>query len=187
MKINSTIVKSIPITSKSVNPLESKLLLLIDSNNHAYVYPESDISKQQVSMILPKFTVCDVNKAFGTITGFKISSLNLKATEVWKLNFQNTGEEIVTWASDDQLSSDGYQGYEENNGNIIFKYVDPNLMAVATFAAPSHLNIYIINRSNGTIIYSGHVYNAYGKENIKISFTENTIVVTYLKKYVSIF
>jgi outer membrane lipoprotein-sorting protein len=137
-----------------------------------------------MSMIYPKLTITDVDKLSSTILGYKINPANMKVTDVWKLNFQNTGEELVTYASDDQLSSDEYQGYEENNGNIMYKYVDPNLMAVVTYAAPSHLNVYIVNRANGTIIYSGHIYNAYGKDNIKIYFSENTIIVTYLKKYV---
>ena len=183
-KLNYTITKSIPIYSKSVNPYQSKLLLLIDSFNQAYVYPDTVSNKLVMGRVLSKLVICNVDKESGIITGMRVNPQTLKGVEVWRLNFQQSEEQIVSYASDDQLSDDEYQGIEENDGNILYKYIDPNLLAVATFSAPNHLNVYIINRSNGTIIYSGHVYNAYGKDNVKISFTENRILVSYLKKYV---
>ena len=182
MTIDAEIVKAIPITSKAV-PLAGKLLLLLDKSGKTYVYPDNDFAKLTSGTAMQRLTVCHVDQTKGLITGYKVNPQALKSAEVWTINFEKTGEEIVAYASDDQLSPDQYQAIEENGGNILYKYVDPNLMAMATYSSPSHLNIYVINRANGNILYSGRVYSVYGKEGVKISFVENRIMVTYLKKY----
>lgn len=185
MKINTIIEKSYAITSTSLNPLQNKLILLIGANKQAYIYPNTSVALLQASVMFPKLTICNVDKYTGILTGYRVHAKTLKVAEVWKMDFSQTGEEIANYASADQLNKDEYQGMEENNGNIIYKYVNPNLMAVATFSGINHLNLYIINRSNGSIIYAGHVYNVDKKHEVKVVFQENTIVVTYLKKYVN--
>ncbi len=182
MEFAVNIVNTVAFTQKA---LGGKLLLLLDAEGKAYNYPDSLTAKLRFSRALQLLTLCDIDRTAGVIKGMKVNPRSLTEKEAWRLSLQHTGEEIVALASDDQLDPEQYQGIEEINGNIAYKFVDPNLMALATFAAPNHLYLYLINRANGTILYSGHVYNVYGKDSVKLSFVENTITLTYLKKYVS--
>jgi len=160
-----------------------KLLLLLDKNDKIHIYPDTISAKLTAGVAFQRLILSYIDESLGIVTGSRINPKTLKAVEVWRLNFDKTGEEIISYSADDQLGPDQYQGIEESNGKILYKFVDPNLMAITTFSAPNHLNVYIINRANGAILYTGHVYNVNSKEGVKISFVENTVMVTYLKKY----
>ena len=179
MQINSKIETVIPITSSNIE----KLFLLIDNSDKVYVYPDTSEAKLAIENIIKKLSLCHIGRSKTLITGYKINPKTMTAVESWRINFDKTGEEIIAYDSDDQLTPEEYQPLEENNGNILYKYIDSNLMAVATFSQSNDLNIYIIKRNTGSIIYVGHVYSINGKENVKISFSENTIMINYLKKY----
>ena len=184
LKLPTKIVKSIAIHSKALNPLEAMMLLLISDNGDVYTYPNTAVTKVQMSLALQRLTLCDINQHSHALTGYRVLPHIHNLTEVWRLNLKEANEEIIAQASDDQLSKDEYQPFEENNGNILYKYVNPNLVAVVTFSSPSNLYIYIVSRTNGTVLYTGHVYNVYDKNNVRLVFSENTIIVSYLKKYV---
>ncbi len=179
LELTVQIKNVVALTSKS---LGEKLLLLLDVAGQAHSYP---VSSKAFATALQRLTLCTIDREAGIVKGSRVSPKSLQENEVWRLSLREAGEEVLVHASDDQLDPDQYQGLEEIAGNIAYKYVDPNLMAMATFAEPNHLNIYVINRANGTILYTGHIYNVYGRESVKLSFVENTIVLTYLKKYVS--
>lgn len=186
--MNAEIVKVIPITSKVIS--EEQFLLLLDKNDNVYVYPNTDKTKMAAKEAMNRLTHCHVMQSGNLLTGHRFSPEKLSAVEIWRLNFDETDEEIVAYASDDQLTPEDYQGIEENDGNIMYKYIDPNLMAIVTFStsndfnkASNALRIYVINRVNGAIVYSGHIYNVHSKEDIKVKFVENIIMVNYLKLY----
>lgn len=179
--ISSEVVSVIPITSKTLS--NERLLLLLDKYNNAFIYPNTNEAKAAAQNVIARLTFCHVGSSKDTLTGYRFASKNLNGVEVWRLNFKEAGEEVVGYASDDQLEPEEYQGTEENEGNITYKYVDPNLIAVATVSSPNHLNIYVINRVNGAIIHSSRVYNVNRRKEVKLIFVENVITVNYFKSY----
>ena len=158
-------------------------MFLLDKSNNVYIYPNNENAIADAERIMEKMSLCHILKDKNIIIGNKFIPKKLTAIESWRINFGNAGEEIVGYASDDQLGLDQYQGIIENDGNIVYKFVDSNLMAVATYTAEKQLNIYVLNRINGAILYVGHVYNVQGIENLKIRLAENIIMVNYLKLY----
>jgi hypothetical protein len=179
--ISTEIIRVIPITSKAIS--NERLLLLLDKYDNAFIYPNTEEAKVNALNVMTRLTFSRISESKNVLTGYKFSSKGLNGVEIWRINFQNTGEEIIAHASDDQLSPDEYQGIVENDGNITYKYVDPNLMAVATVSSPSNLNIYVINRVNGAILHISRVYNVDRKKAVKMIFAENIILVNYFKEY----
>ena len=179
--ISTEIIRVIPIASKIIS--NERLLLLLDKYDNAFIYPNTEEAKINALNVMSRLTFSRISESKNILTGHKFSPKGLNGVEVWRTNFQNAGEEIIAHASDDQLNPDEYQGIVENDGNITYKYVNPNLMAIATISSPNRLNIYIIDRVNGAIIHISQVYNIDRKKQVKIIFVENIIMVNYFKEY----
>lgn len=72
----------------------------------------------------------------GTVTGFHIESNgnSLQATEIWRLNLGglDNSQKIIKIASKNPVEHVHSQGRVLNDRSVLYKYVNPNLVAIVT-------------------------------------------------------
>lgn len=131
-------------------------ILLLDKLNNVHVYPESaaesvschlSLISEFKSKIKSKYSsklyaqahgtyiyVADI--ATGTITGYYIEAngKNLQAIETWRLNLGglDNSHKIIKIASKNPIEHVHSQGRVLNDRSVLYKYVNPNLVAIVT-------------------------------------------------------
>ena len=78
--------------------------MLIDNSDKVYVYPDTSEAKLAIENIIKKLSLCHIGRSKTLITGYKINPKTMTAVESWRINFDKTGEEIIAYDSDDQLT-----------------------------------------------------------------------------------
>ncbi|XP_013108994.2 ER membrane protein complex subunit 1 isoform X2 [Stomoxys calcitrans] len=172
-----------------------KGILIMDSNNKVQVYPEHAKSKANG---LYMYTA---NKATGSLNGFYVKYENSQLTTLplWSVDLSghNGDHQIISVASKNPIETVHSQGRVMPDRSVLYKYINPNLVAVFTQASDSiHkylLNVYLIDVVSGSVVFSMmhrkvrpplHVVHsenwlAYAHYNDKVRRTEITTIELY--------
>ncbi|XP_073827730.1 ER membrane protein complex subunit 1 isoform X1 [Musca autumnalis] len=172
-----------------------KGILLVDSNDKVQVYPENAKSKADGLYIYT------ANKAKGCLNGFHIKYENNQLTTLplWNVDLSghNGDHEIIAVASKNPIERVHSQGRVMPDRSVLYKYINPNLVAVFTQASDSiHkylLNVYLVDVVSGSVVFSMmhrkvrpplHVVHsenwlAYAHYNDKVRRTEITTIELY--------
>jgi hypothetical protein len=171
---------------------QRRLLLIIDADYKAHVYPDTEEAQALVAQRLPQLFFHEVDKVAGVVTGFRIKKQAdaYQAEQTWQIVLPET-EKI------DQISQ---RSTEENvfspfhvtgSHNVLFKYLNPNLLVVSTVSeatpffksrvsqsdAGGSVHLYAIDAVSGHIVYHVAHANAAGPTNLVLS--ENWVVHSY--------
>uniref|UniRef100_A0A6B2E753 ER membrane protein complex subunit 1 n=1 Tax=Phlebotomus kandelakii TaxID=1109342 RepID=A0A6B2E753_9DIPT len=164
-----------------LNEVESenflRAILILDNQERAHVLPESGKS-QANGMFL--YTV----KASGEVKGFHIEANkeNLKAKLVWKLDLGGgLNAQVIEVAGKNPSERVHSQGRVLSDRSVLYKYVNPNLVAVATFGRDAiHkyvINIHLIDVVSGSIVIS--LTHRRAKGPLHMVHSENWLVYSY--------
>nr|XP_022904767.1 ER membrane protein complex subunit 1 [Onthophagus taurus] len=161
-----------------------KGLLILSDEDKPYLYPEN---MQQIlyQTHLSSTYMYTINSITGILNGFNFvhsTKMNLKATPTWKLTFKPS--EIVAVSVRPAIERVHSQGRVLADRSVLYKYVNPNLIALATLTEdPIHkhvLSVYLIDGVTGLIIYS--INHKRAKEPIHLVHSENWVVYSYFNE-----
>ncbi|CAH0547358.1 unnamed protein product [Brassicogethes aeneus] len=198
---NGIIIQFDPITGyseKSIIRLNYKirqaLLLPNDDENHvkplvvysdkgdAFIYPESANTAIATHASHTYLYTVDVNK--NTLNGHNLyrEGENIKTTLSWTVNLGPS--KLVALSAKSPIERVHSQGRVLPDRSVYYKYVNPNLLAVATIADdPIHknvLSIYLIDGVTGFVAYSTSHKRAKGP--IHLVHSENWLVYSFFSE-----
>lgn len=174
--IPPNIQRILPISDSNQN-----ILLLIDSKNLVYVFPNDIQSKDYIRKLNKDIYFNLVDKAKGQITGYiwESKTHETKANEIWKINLNNRIESTAEVGQNPI-----YSAFQIFNSKLVKKkYINPNLMAVATIHNTQEkpyntLDLYIINVVTGDILHHMSQENAGGP--IHLIFDDNVLLLHFM-------
>uniref|UniRef100_A0A8D8VIW5 ER membrane protein complex subunit 1 n=1 Tax=Cacopsylla melanoneura TaxID=428564 RepID=A0A8D8VIW5_9HEMI len=126
-----------------VNKNHLRGILLLDSNNQIHLEPPS-------SPVPKPYFLYKVHPQSGVLTGY-VAQVDLKLQKVWELNF---GQPVVHVASKNPLEKVHSQGRVLYDRSVLYKYLNPNLIAVATHTPDNVFSIHLVDVVSGTLIES---------------------------------
>nr|CAD7589368.1 unnamed protein product [Timema genevievae] len=150
-------------------------VLLLDDSNNIHVFPEST---REVAHNIAASTFLFTGENNGTLTGYTLMlspSEHLLVTEVWKLHIDQPTIEVVGKNPMERVHS---QGRVLGDRSVLYKYVNPNLVAVVTQAPdPLHkylLSIFLVDVVSGAVVFS--VVHKRAKGPVHLVHSENWLV-----------
>lgn len=118
-------------------------ILLLDSNNKVHLEPPT-------SPIPKSYFLYKVESKTGVLTGYLLQE-DLKLSKTWELNL---GQPVVNVASKNPIEKVHSQGRVLHDRSVLYKYLNPNLITVATFSHDNVYSVYLVDVVSGTIVDS---------------------------------
>lgn len=158
-----------------------RAIVLLDRSNKVHVIPESH---KKYADDLYLFTA---DKKSATLNGFhlkyneKTAVLNPQA--IWNINLAGHGsnQEIVSIAGKNPLEHVHSQGRVLNDRSVLYKYINPNLVAVVTQGLDNiHkfvMNVHLVDVVSGSVVFSLTHRKVRGP--IKMVHSENWLAYSY--------
>lgn len=172
------------ITQAMLLPFENdkhlKGLLIVSEDGDVKLYPET--TKSVLLEHASSIFLYTVNPKHHNLQGFSLmhsTTDNLKATPTWALNLGQA--ELIAVGVKPFIERVHSQGRVLADRSVLYKYVNPNLIAVATIMDdPIHkhvLNIYLVDGVTGLIVYS--VTHKRANKPVHLVHSENWLVYSY--------
>uniref|UniRef100_A0A1L8D9I9 ER membrane protein complex subunit 1 n=2 Tax=Nyssomyia neivai TaxID=330878 RepID=A0A1L8D9I9_9DIPT len=164
-----------------LNEIESgnflRAILILDEKNGAHVLPES--AKSQANGMF-MFTV----KTEGDVAGYHIQAnkKDISANLVWKLDLSGESQSrVIQVAAKNPMEHVHSQGRVLSDRSVLYKYVNPNLIAIATFGLDQiHkyvINVHLIDVVSGSIVVT--LTHRRAKGPLHMVHSENWLVYSY--------
>uniref|UniRef100_A0A803T484 ER membrane protein complex subunit 1 n=1 Tax=Anolis carolinensis TaxID=28377 RepID=A0A803T484_ANOCA len=158
----------------------AKVLLLIDDEYKVTVFPATRNVLRQLEEMAPSvsFYLADAEK--GKLMGRRLRK-DLTTEETWEISIPPDLQRIVTVKGKKSNEHVHSQGRVMGDRSVLYKSLNPNLLAVVTESADSHqertfIGIYLIDGVTGRIIHSSVQKKAKGP--VHIVHSENWVVVS---------
>ncbi|XP_037025633.1 ER membrane protein complex subunit 1 isoform X2 [Bradysia coprophila] len=156
-----------------------KAILILDQQNQVHVIPKESAN------LAHKMYLYTADKTKGTLSGFFINYANkqLDAIPIWEINLGGAGniQKITNIAMKSSIEHVHSQGRVLNDRSVLYKYINPNLVAVATQGPDSiHkyvLNIHLVDVVSGAVVQS--LTHRRAKGPIHMVHSENWLVYSY--------
>ncbi|XP_011198452.2 ER membrane protein complex subunit 1 isoform X1 [Bactrocera dorsalis] len=156
-----------------------KGLLLLDGQNNVAVYPQY---VQEMAHGMYLFTA---DKSTAVLDGFFVQYADnvLSSLPIWnvRLGGHNNDHQLVAIAGKNPLEHVHSQGRVLVDRSVLYKYINPNLIAVVTQATdPTHkflLNVYLIDAVSGLIVFS--MTHRRARVPVHIVHSENWLAYSY--------
>lgn len=176
----NTEIQQIAVLAEDSNEF-IKAIVLLDHRNQVHVVPES--SKAQADGLY-LFTA---NKKTAMLNGFYLKyhgkSGSIQAQSIWTVNLSGHGssQEITTIAAKNPIEHVHSQGRVLNDRSVLYKYINPNLVAVVTQGLDNiHkfvMNVHLVDVVSGSVVFSLTHRKVRGP--IKIVHSENWLAYSY--------
>ncbi|KAF7729983.1 hypothetical protein EC973_003396 [Apophysomyces ossiformis] len=157
------------------------LALYEPSTTRVYIYPDTPSAREAFQRFRPQFYFVYQGKD-GSFGGFQVKEGyrgSLTASSVWTLDLP--AEETITAVSDRQpYEKVALLGRVLGNRNVLYKYLNPHLFAVATInASQQSLTIRLVDAVKGAILYETTHSNTDINNQVHIVQSENWVVYHY--------
>ncbi|XP_060114778.1 ER membrane protein complex subunit 1-like [Heteronotia binoei] len=159
----------------------AKVLLLIDDEHKVTVFPATrNVLRQLEEMVSSvSFYLADVEQ--GKLTGRHLRK-DLTTEQSWEITIPTDIQRIVTVKGKRANEHVHSQGRVMGDRSVLYKSLNPNLLAVVTESTDSHhertfIGIYLIDSVTGRIIHSSVQRKARGP--VHIVHSENWVVYQY--------
>lgn len=168
-----------------------KGLILIDDHSKPHIYPES--SQSVFNSLTMQLFFHLMNAETGIMTGYKLlpSASGLSLDEVWTLDLQKSQQTITGVYGKRALDLVHSQGRVLGDRSVLYKYLNPNLVAVVAEGeeilsssnnkGPSaFFSLYLVDGVTGHIVY--HQTHKRSRGPVKVIHSENWVVYTYFNE-----
>ena len=174
---------------------QRRLLLIIDGDYKAHVFPDTEEAQALVKQRLPQIFFHEVDKVSQLVRGFRLvvddaDKDSYSCEQTWQIVLPE-GERIDSVeqrSTEDQIFS---PFYVTGKHNVLFKYLNPNLLLVSTIseATPffksrlsqqesgSSVHLYAIDAVTGRVVYHVAHPNSAGPTHLVLS--ENWVAHSY--------
>ncbi|XP_071489388.1 ER membrane protein complex subunit 1-like [Diadema antillarum] len=161
-----------------------KITIFLDMENNVHVVPSSAeeiVREHSASIYL--FTA-DVES--GRLTGYRLAhnvatSSGLQARPVWDVQLPTSLQKITHVVGKRNIEHVHSQGRVLGDRSVLYKYLNPNLVAVVTegeeIGSKPHISVYLIDVVTGAIVFSADHKRVQGP--VHIVHTENWVVYQF--------
>ncbi|NXT28066.1 EMC1 protein, partial [Syrrhaptes paradoxus] len=159
----------------------AKVLLLIDDEYKVTAFPATKNVLRQLEEIAHSIFFYLVDAEQGKLSGFRLKK-DLTTEESWEVVIPTEVQRIVTVKGKRSSEHVHSQGRVMGDRSVLYKSLNPNLLAVVTESADTHhertfIGIYLIDGVTGRIIHSSVQKKAKGP--VHIVHSENWVVYQY--------
>ncbi|XP_063965131.1 ER membrane protein complex subunit 1-like [Lytechinus pictus] len=188
---SSTLGTELPYKVKQVTMLNLmtdhflKVMLYLDTDYNVHVVPSSATSlvKEHSSSIYLFTADSDSGKLAGyrLTSSQEVTTSDLAAEVVWDVQLPTALQKITHVVGRRNIEHVHSQGRVLGDRSVLYKYLNPNLVAVVTegeeIGSKPHISIYLIDVITGAIIFSADHKKVQGP--VHIVHTENWVVYQY--------
>ncbi|EAT44875.1 AAEL003785-PA [Aedes aegypti] len=154
-------------------------VLLLDENNEAHVLPDS------LAKYANNFYMFSADRESATIRGYLVEYRNGKLSTVptWTVDLSGAGktQQIIAIEGKNPIEHVHSQGRVLADRSVLYKYINPNLIAVATHGPDNiHkyiLNVYLLDVVSGSIVFS--MSHKRIRPPLQMVHSENWLVYSY--------
>ncbi|XP_051786838.1 ER membrane protein complex subunit 1 isoform X1 [Erpetoichthys calabaricus] len=159
----------------------AKVLLLIDDEYKVTAFPSSKNVLQQLQAIASSIFFCLVDAEQGKLSGFRLHK-DLTTEQIWEVVIPTEVQKISVVKGKKANEHVHSQGRVMGDRSVLYKYLNPNLLAVVTESVDTHqersfVGIYLIDGVTGRIIHEAVQRKARGP--IYVVHSENWVVYEY--------
>ncbi|XP_048375380.1 ER membrane protein complex subunit 1 isoform X2 [Sphaerodactylus townsendi] len=159
----------------------AKVLLLIDDEHKVTVFPATRNVLRQLEEMAPSISFYLVDAEQGKLTGRQLRK-DLTTEQSWEITIPTDIQRIVTVKGKRANEHVHSQGRVMGDRSVLYKSLNPNLLAVVTESTDTHhertfIGIYLIDSVTGRIIHSSVQRKAKGP--VHIVHSENWVVYQY--------
>ncbi|KAM9299129.1 ER membrane protein complex subunit 1 [Gastrophryne carolinensis] len=159
----------------------AKVLLLLDDQHKVIPFPATKYVLQQLQEISSSVFFYLVDAERGRLSGLRLHK-DLTAEEIWELVLPPELQRVTVVKGKRSNEHVHSQGRVMGDRSVLYKYLNPNLLALVTESTDTHpdrcfIGIYLIDGVTGRIIHSSVQRKAKGPVNIVHS--ENWVVYQY--------
>ncbi|KAJ3303622.1 hypothetical protein HDU76_005326, partial [Blyttiomyces sp. JEL0837] len=167
-----------------------QILVTVDADLKIHVLPNSKAAKDVFLAFSEKFYFYDGKIGEKNVTGYiaaQDSNGEFRAVKTWNVEFPEG--EVIAAAAERRGEASPSLGRVLGNRSVIYKYLNPNLLAVATVKETSDSStvyLYLIDTITGSIYhrseYLGAGHAGKGVSSIHLIQVDNAIFMTYFNK-----
>ncbi|KAJ8672798.1 hypothetical protein QAD02_004058 [Eretmocerus hayati] len=157
-------------------------IVILDEHEQAHVYPES--ASALVTSLGRNTYIFTVDKTTGQLAGYSLAfstQQNLVTNKVWELYLSPKTQQITHVVSKSPLERVHSQGRVLSDRSVLYKYINPNLVAIATQgtsgAHKNTLTLYLLDVVSGTMVFS--IVHKRIRGPVHIVHSENWLVYSY--------
>ncbi|XP_042333908.1 ER membrane protein complex subunit 1 isoform X2 [Sceloporus undulatus] len=159
----------------------AKVLLLIDDEYKVTVFPATRNVLRQLEEMAPSISFYLADSEQGKLMGRRLRK-DLTTEESWEISIPTDLQRIVTVKGKRANEHVHSQGRVMGDRSVLYKSLNPNLLAVVTESTDTHqertfIGIYLIDSVTGRIIHSSVQKKAKGP--VHIVHSENWVVYQY--------
>ncbi|XP_069039919.1 ER membrane protein complex subunit 1 [Lepisosteus oculatus] len=159
----------------------AKVLLLIDDQYKVTAFPSTKNVLQQLQEMASSIFFYLVDSAQGRLAGFRLRK-DLSTELIWEVVIPTEVQRIVAVKGKRANEHVHSQGRVMGDRSVLFKYLNPNLLAVVTESTDAHqersfVGIYLIDGVTGRIIHEAVQRKARGP--VHFVHSENWVVYEY--------
>lgn len=157
------------------------ILTILDSNELLHVYPET--AYEELKLYNRPIYMYTINEISGRLRGFK-ASFNLSvpaAINMWTINFDPAVESIAAVATRHSQEKVNSVGETLGDRSVIYKYLNPNMLALATMTpytrGSANMTVYILDTIKGSIVSKVYQTGVFGA--VHLTQSSNWVVYHY--------
>ncbi|XP_067826240.1 ER membrane protein complex subunit 1 isoform X2 [Heptranchias perlo] len=159
----------------------AKVLLLIDDEHKVTVFPSSRNILQQLQDTAPVVFFYLVDPVWGKLNGFRLHK-DLRTEQIWDVVIPTDAQRVVIVKGKRSNEHVHSQGRVMGDRSVLYKYLNPNLLAVVTESIDTHhertfICVYLIDGVTGRIIHESVQRKARGP--VYVVHSENWLVYQY--------
>ncbi|KAM4014709.1 ER membrane protein complex subunit 1 [Anomaloglossus baeobatrachus] len=159
----------------------AKVLLLLDDQHKVVPFPSTKYVLQQLQELSPTVFFYLVDAERGTLTGLRLHK-DLSTEEIWEILLPPELQRITVVKGKRSNEHVHSQGRVMGDRSVLYKYLNPNLLALITESTDSHpdrcfIGIYLVDGVTGRIIHSSVQRKAKGP--VHLVHSENWVVYQY--------
>ncbi|XP_069466496.1 ER membrane protein complex subunit 1 [Ambystoma mexicanum] len=159
----------------------AKVLLLVDDKLQVSAFPSTKNVLHQLQEIAPITFLYLVDPEHGKLTGIRLKQ-DLTTEESWEIVIPADIQRITTVKGKRSNEHVHSQGRVMGDRSVLYKYLNPNLLAVVTESTDLHhertfIGMYLIDSVTGRIIHSSVQRKAKGP--VHIIHSENWVLYQY--------
>ncbi|XP_049962865.1 ER membrane protein complex subunit 1 isoform X2 [Schistocerca serialis cubense] len=163
-----------------------RALLLFDEKEKLHSYP--DTGKQVAAQIAHTTFLFTAEPNTGTLTGYSLgfsTAEGLVATAVWEVKLCiDSPQKVIAVVGKNPGERVHSQGRVLADRSVLYKYINPNLVAVATQGFDPVqkyiLNIYLVDAVSGAVVFSASHKRA--REPVYVVHSENWVLYSYFSE-----
>lgn len=159
----------------------AKVLLLLDDHNKVIPFPSTKYVLQQLQEISPTIFFYLVDSDKGKLAGLRLHK-DLSTEEIWEIFLPPELQKITLVKGKRSNEHVHSQGRVMGDRSVLYKYLNPNLLALITESTDTHpdrcfIGIYLVDGVTGRIIHSSVQRKAKGP--VYLVHSENWMVYQY--------